>query len=208
MNRSMTHTSMALATVLCVVGCQKNAPAPAATQSTPDAILDEGHDDDDTFAPVMAAPEPTPALHPYAWQETHQPTAVNLQRVTFPLDSAALDTQARAHLLRTANVLAEHTDIHVIIAGHADDGDAPMGHLRLGQQRADAVRDYLIDHEVDPHQLMTVTVGHSDPLVPATGPHPVNRRVEFVVVSDPDGIVDASTDDPIGGAGPYDTLDR
>jgi OOP family OmpA-OmpF porin len=52
----------------------------------------------------------------------------------------------------------------VVIEGHTDAIGGDEDNLRLSQQRADAVRDYLVEHGVDAGQVSAVGKGESEPV--------------------------------------------
>jgi len=193
--------SMALAASLPLMGCQKKSPEPMAKQEAETV----------TLPPYYPAPvEEAPVVVTYTWEQTRDEVAKNLQRVQFPFDSSELTTMTKATLLRTADILSEHPEITVIIEGHADDRGSDRYNLVLGEERAKAVATYLTNHGADPDQVMAVSLGEADPLVEGDSKraYSYNRRAEFVVVSDPDAVVDASTDDPVGGAGLFDDQEQ
>ncbi len=71
------------------------------------------------------------------------------------------------------------------IAGHTDSVGSEMYNLRLSEARANAVRDYLIQHGISPDRLIAKGYGESRPIAPNTTREgrAKNRRVEFTVIS-------------------------
>jgi outer membrane protein OmpA-like peptidoglycan-associated protein len=67
------------------------------------------------------------------------------------------------------------------IEGHSDSiGDAVLNQT-LSEQRADAVKNYLIQKEIDPKRLIAKGFGSSKPLFKDNIGNQKNRRVEFIV---------------------------
>ena len=83
-------------------------------------------------------------------------------------------------------LLKEHPNVIVEIQGHTDDVGSEAFNLKLSQKRAEAVRQYLIDHGIEPDRLIAKGYGESKPLVPNTSPEnrAKNRRVEFVILGE------------------------
>jgi len=69
----------------------------------------------------------------------------------------------------------------VRIEGHTDDQGPTHVNQRLSQERADAVRSYLIGKGVSPARLRSVGFGPTRPLQPGESDtaRAANRRVEF-----------------------------
>lgn len=69
------------------------------------------------------------------------------------------------------------------IGGHTDARGADSFNLRLSQERADAVKQYLVDHGVAESKLTAVGYGESRPLdyAQTTEAYARNRRTEFTV---------------------------
>ena len=65
-------------------------------------------------------------------------------RVLFDYDSATLDSSAKILLDAQSRFLRANTDLNFIIEGHCDERGTREYNLALGEQRATAVRDYLV----------------------------------------------------------------
>ncbi|MGA2952169.1 MAG: OmpA family protein [Caulobacteraceae bacterium] len=64
------------------------------------------------------------------------------------------------------------------IGGHTDATGSPARNRILAQQRADAVRQFMIDQGADPNRLKSVGYGSDQPADPKNPDAAVNRRVE------------------------------
>jgi outer membrane protein OmpA-like peptidoglycan-associated protein len=105
--------------------------------------------------------------------------------ITFALGSAELEPESRAYLDSIGRMLAsERPDGRVAIAGHADARGDALNNMRLSQQRALAVREYLWSaYGIAPDRMAVIGYGETRPL-PGTDPYDgVNRRVEFQPLS-------------------------
>ncbi|MCG7198950.1 OmpA family protein [Marinobacter pelagius] len=118
--------------------------------------------------------------------ETDKAQSVVLQGVTFEFNSDRLTANARDILIPAADALKGQPDLKVELAGHTDSVGSEAYNQQLSQQRAEAVRDYLLDLGVDPDQLTAVGYGESRPIRSndTEEGRERNRRVEFNVVSE------------------------
>lgn len=106
-----------------------------------------------------------------------------LEPVFFGYDSSEIDAVARAAIESNAEVLALNPTWVVAIEGHCDSRGTPEYNLALGERRAYAVRDYLVDLGVLPDRLQTISYGEEFPFVPGETEDAwaSNRRAHFVV---------------------------
>ena len=86
---------------------------------------------------------------------------------------------------RLAAFLLFEPTIRVQIIGHTDsDEKSPGDNLRLSATRAEAVRTQLLARGVEPDRLITLGLGHTDPIadnLTKTG-KAANRRIEFLLL--------------------------
>jgi len=108
-------------------------------------------------------------------------TTMVLSGVTFRSGSAVVSPASAAVLTRVAEALIANPTVKVEVQGHTDNSGARAGNLRISQQRADAVRQYLISRGVDGSRITAKGYGPDQPLVPNTTPanRTQNRRVEL-----------------------------
>ena len=86
-------------------------------------------------------------------------------RVLFDYDSASLDTSAKILLDSQSRFLRANTDLNFIIEGHCDERGTREYNLALGEQRATAVRDYLVIQGIDPDRIKVISYGKEKPAV-------------------------------------------
>ena len=86
-------------------------------------------------------------------------------RVLFDYDSAKLDTSAKILLDAQSRFLRANTDLNFIIEGHCDERGTREYNLALGEQRATAVRDYLVIQGIDPDRIKVISYGKEKPAV-------------------------------------------
>lgn len=71
----------------------------------------------------------------------------------------------------------------LVIEGYADPGGESAGAAELSQRRAKAVHDFLVGHGI-PDAVMTVrALGVANPVLEATSPEKLNRRVEIFITN-------------------------
>lgn len=125
-----------------------------------------------TAVPVPLAVPPTLAPAPVA----PQPAATVLPTVLFKLATAELLTAARPALNRLAEELRARPALRLRIAGHTDRlGESDKNQV-LSEQRAEAVKSYLVKAGIAAERLSTIGYGDKQPLYPS--PDARNRRVE------------------------------
>ena len=84
-------------------------------------------------------------------------------RVFFEFNSAVLAADARRTLDRQAEWLRLFPEVSLVIEGHCDERGTREYNLALGERRANAVREYLIDQGIAPSRLRTVSYGKERP---------------------------------------------
>ena len=86
-------------------------------------------------------------------------------RVLFDYDSAKLDSSSKILLDAQSRFLRSNTDLNFIIEGHADERGTREYNLALGEQRATAVRDYLVIQGIDSDRIKVISYGKEKPAV-------------------------------------------
>ncbi len=88
------------------------------------------------------------------------------KQIHFETDSYSIRGEENlAALQKIADYLKHHPEVYAFVEGHADERGAASYNLALGSKRANAVRDYLIDHGVNLDQLFTISYGKERPSV-------------------------------------------
>jgi len=106
-----------------------------------------------------------------------------LADIYFDYDQARLGDPARAVLEKHALWMQNHRSAKVAIEGHCDERGTTDYNLALGEQRARATRDYLVNLGVAGDRLTTVSYGKERPLDSASNEAAwaKNRRAHFLV---------------------------
>jgi len=100
----------------------------------------------------------------------------------FDLDKADIRPDARAALEKTAAFLKGYPNAHVTIEGHCDERGSTEYNLALGDRRANAVKQYLVNLGIPAANLNTVSFGKEKPFCMESNEScwQQNRRGHFV----------------------------
>jgi outer membrane protein OmpA-like peptidoglycan-associated protein len=110
--------------------------------------------------------------------------------VLFDFDQWDIRPDAESTLWQVADIIKYYPRAKVTIAGYTDAKGAEVYNLRLSEQRAAAVKAWIVQHgEVDGKQITTKGWGEKKPVAPNTHPdgsdnpegRQQNRRVEVTV---------------------------
>ena len=103
--------------------------------------------------------------------------------VYFNKGSYKLMPEARELLQRKAMWLQKNPDIKVIVEGHTDEAGSKEYNFALGDQRAGAVKSFLIGQGIQSSRLIAVSFGNEKPIDKSNTDkaRAKNRRVHFVV---------------------------
>jgi outer membrane protein OmpA-like peptidoglycan-associated protein len=128
-------------------------------------------------------------------RETARGLVINLSDVLFDTGKYTLKPGAREKMAKLSGVLLAYPGLKIEIEGHTDNVGSDEYNQRLSQQRAEAVREYLLSQSVPSSSVTAMGFGKANPVASndtAAG-RQQNRRVEIVVSGEPIGIGD--TDD-------------
>ena len=113
--------------------------------------------------------------------------------ILFKTGSYTLSPSAYAALSRIAYNLNQNPGTHITVVGYTDNTGTYELNMNLSQERADAVRNYLIGQGVAADRINAIGKGWEDPIVPnntAAG-RAQNRRVEIYIYASEQMIKDA-----------------
>lgn len=139
--------------------------------------LEEGMDLDLVFVLEPLAPPPPVRVTRAAIRIT--------DKIHFEVNSATIKNESHSLLQAIADTMASHQEIlRVRVEGHTDSRASDSYNMTLSQQRADAVRNFLVNMGgVDGGRLKAVGMGERQPLDARENPDAwdLNRRVEFMI---------------------------
>ncbi len=106
---------------------------------------------------------------------------VTLQPVHFESNSEVIEGRSYPMLDEIAATLVANPQLALSVEGHADASGNEAHNLNLSQRRADSVRQYLIEHGVDPARVNAQGFGEAQSIATNADDEgrALNRRVEF-----------------------------
>jgi outer membrane protein OmpA-like peptidoglycan-associated protein len=110
---------------------------------------------------------------------------LQLNNLYFEFSKPILVKGSQPELERLKALLLAHPKMMIEIGGHTSMNNSPeVYNKELSLQRANAVKEYLLEEGIDPVRITTKGYGNSKPIESRTGEayQEKNRRVEFTVV--------------------------
>ncbi len=118
---------------------------------------------------------------------------LNENAVRFDTNKSTLTAAAKANLDKLVLVFNEYPDTNITIYGYTDNTGSAEYNLKLSQERASSVKNYLVNKGLLANRFNTTGLGIADPI--ATNDTPVgrsqNRRVEFAITANDKMVQDA-----------------
>lgn len=180
--------AIALTAVVGVSACAKKKPAPPPAAPAPAPAPAP------TTAPVPPPPPPPAPREtpPRALTEDEifrDKSLDDLNRekpmtdAFFALDSAQVGDDQKSALQKDAEWMKRWTSTKVMVEGHADSRGTPEYNLALGERRATAVRDYMVNLGIGADRITIVSKGKEAPFCTeeAESCWSQNRRGHFVI---------------------------
>ena len=200
-----------LAGVALSAACQRGpAPAPAVPQPTEAEVALRRHVQDSLAAVSRATADSVARVRQAELSDRAR--ADSIERVRLAAETAARDAAAEANtklraelgvmvhfevaqaqlqpdgrdaLDRKVAILTANPAVRLRITGACDERGSDQYNVGLGERRAAAVKQYLIEKGIDVARLDEASVGEQSPVDAGTGETAWarNRRAEFVIVS-------------------------
>jgi len=188
LRRYVSFAAITMVMVIALTGCAKKVPPPAPPPPSPPT------------APAPPPPPPPPPLPPAAPAPQRplsedeifaRKTVDDLNRempladVRFDYDMSTIRDQDRAVLQKNADYLRRWPTIRVGVEGHADARGTNEYNLALGDRRANAVKEYLVNLGIAADRLTVVSKGEEQPLCTEMTDdcYAQNRRGHFVITA-------------------------
>jgi outer membrane protein OmpA-like peptidoglycan-associated protein len=115
--------------------------------------------------------------------DTPRGLKVNMADVLFAFGKYDLQPPAREALAKFSGIVLAHPGLHLAVEGYTDSVGSDAFNQTLSEQRANAVRDYLVQQGLDPSQITSTGYGKTNPVASndtAQG-RQQNRRVEIII---------------------------
>ncbi len=105
------------------------------------------------------------------------------QNIHFDFDSAQLSSMAKMLLKEKAEWLSANSVVSATIEGHCDERGTTDYNIALGERRAIAAKNYLLNLGISESRLTIVSFGEEKPLDSGTSEEAFrkNRRAQFVI---------------------------
>ncbi len=113
-----------------------------------------------------------------------QGAKVTMNNIFFEFGKAALKPESYTELNRIAELLKENPATKIEIGGHTDDVGSDEVNNKISLERADAVKKYLAQQQINASRIDSKGYGKTQPKVPNNSPEnqAINRRVEFKIL--------------------------
>ncbi|MCL2041549.1 MAG: OmpA family protein [Bacteroidales bacterium] len=123
------------------------------------------------------------ALAKMEQKEVVQKVTATAENIEFKTGSAVLTEESKVLLDEVANLLNSIAWIKLDIAGHTDNVGNADKNKKLSQDRANAVKDYLVGKGLDENKMSSVGYGPEKPIASnnTEAGRQRNRRVEFAI---------------------------
>jgi outer membrane protein OmpA-like peptidoglycan-associated protein len=115
--------------------------------------------------------------------DTPRGLQVNMADVLFAFGKYDLQPPAREALAKFSGIVLAHPGLHLSVEGYTDSVGSDAFNQTLSEQRAGAVRDYLVQQGLDPSSITATGFGKTNPVASndtAMG-RQQNRRVEIII---------------------------
>lgn len=175
---------------LVLVGCADDSSVEVTPEPAPqEEMMDPGMDDtgmevettEETVEPVIIEEVVTEEIIEPVGTISAEDLAILERRVYFGFDKYSLSPEAQAILREKLAVFERNPNLRVQLKGYCDDRGTQEYNLALGERRALAVYNFLVQNGVPSNRLETISYGKLFPAVEGSNPQAwsLNRRVEF-----------------------------
>jgi outer membrane protein OmpA-like peptidoglycan-associated protein len=116
-------------------------------------------------------------------KDTPRGLLVNMADVLFEAGKYALSQDAQLKLAKLSGIIQAHPGLNLAIEGHTDTTGSADFNMKLSQQRADTVREFLILQGLSPDIITAKGMGEVVPVADSitVAGRKQNRRVEIIV---------------------------
>lgn len=133
-----------------------------------------------------------------ATRDTARGLIANMSDVLFKTGSFELLPGARERLAKVSGIIIAHPGLHLEVEGHTDSIGGDDYNQKLSENRAQAVRDYLVQQGIVDNTIVFRGLGKTQPVATNDTPdgRQQNRRVELVLSGEAIGMKTASASTP------------
>ncbi len=189
--RSRGVVLAAIAVAAVGAGCAKKKTA-AVTPPTPQQVVERpaappaAPPKQVAAAPEPARPAPRSNVPDAATRKRIDELIARIEDAYFDYDKATLRADAIQALQKDSNelrdILKDYPDYKLTIEGHADERGSAEYNMALGQSRAEAAKNYLVQVGIPAQQLNVITYGKAKPVCQESTEScwQKNRRIHIV----------------------------
>ena len=129
-----------------------------------------------------------------ATRETARGLIVNMSDVLFDFNKYTLKPDAREKLAKVSGILLSYPNLQLQVEGYTDNIGSDEYNQKLSEERADAVRDYLVSQGVAQTNIAAAGYGKADPVADnsTSSGRAENRRVQLVVSGNVIGVQESA----------------
>jgi outer membrane protein OmpA-like peptidoglycan-associated protein len=122
--------------------------------------------------------------------ETPRGLVVNMQDVLFDTGKYTLKPPAREALAKISGIVISHPGLNLQVEGYTDSTGTSAFNQKLSEERANGVRDYLMNQGVASNNMTAVGYGENYPVAAndTSAGRKLNRRVELVISGEVIGV--------------------
>lgn len=137
----------------------------------------------DATARVTVTQPPAAVSVPSSSMSPDEEFKANVQDIFFDYDTADIRSDAQATLSKDATYLVSHPDVKIVIGGYCDERGSNEYNLALGQNRAEAAKNALVNAGVAADRIRVISYGKEKPWCTESTEDcwQQNRRDDFVV---------------------------
>ncbi|HKF47120.1 MAG TPA: peptidoglycan-associated lipoprotein Pal [Terracidiphilus sp.] len=117
----------------------------------------------DATARVTVTQPPAAVPVPSNTMSAEEEFKANVQDIFFDYDTADIRTDAQATLSKDATYLVSHPNIKVVIGGYCDERGSNEYNLALGQNRAEAAKNAIVNAGVAANRVRVISYGKEKP---------------------------------------------
>jgi outer membrane protein OmpA-like peptidoglycan-associated protein len=158
-----------------------NEPGPKSTKGCPDRDHDGVADRDDKCPDVTGLKQFQGCV-----PEAVKKFTGAIQGIYFETAKATIKPASFPVLDRAVAVLKEYPELKLLIEGHTDDVGDDAYNMRLSEDRAKSVREYLVSKGIDTVRLQSKGYGETKPAASnkTNAGRAKNRRIEFTITGE------------------------
>lgn len=126
---------------------------------------------------------PLPELRYDEFMEPTGPDSYLFNDIHFDYDSYEIRWEDRETLGAIVEWMKSNDAKRLLVEGHCDERGTNEYNLALGEQRALAARQYVVDQGINPYRIQTISYGEEKPVDPGhdDGAWRQNRRSHFLI---------------------------